>query len=192
VSGDYAALTDGELATLARGGRDAAFAALMQRHRRPVYRLIVNNVADADEALDLVQETFLSAHRALGRYDETRSMRTWLAAIALNKCRDWARRRALRRFLWAAKPIDDWADSIASDMPDHGVAAEDRQLLARLRRAIAELPASLREPLVLCAVEEMSQAEAALMLGITVKAVETRVRRARIRLETMLGSGGSK
>ncbi len=186
MSGDHGALSDGDLAVLARSGGEAAFAALMRRHRSRVYRLILNNVADADEALDLVQETFLSAHRALARYDPARPMAAWLAAIALNKCRDWSRRRALRRFLWSARPVEEMADTLADDLPRHDAAAADRQELARLRRAIAALPATLREPLVLCAVEEMSHAEAAAILNLTPKAVETRLRRARIRLREML------
>lgn len=178
---------DGELAALALTGNEPAFARLVQRHRSRVYRLILNSVADPDEALDLVQETFLSAYRALGRYDASRPMTAWLATIALNKCRDFARRRALRRFFFGARPIDDLADTIAANAPDQAIAAEQRQETARLRAAIALLPATLREPLLLCTVEEMRQSDAAALLGISTKAVETRIRRARARLVELLG-----
>jgi RNA polymerase sigma factor CnrH len=187
VRPDYGSLSDGDLATLAVGGADAAYAEIVRRHRSHVYRVILGNVADADEALDLTQETFVSAHGALRRYDPARPMRGWLAAIALNKCRDWGRRRTVRRFFTFARDIDDAAEAIADDRPDPERVAGDRQQLARLRRAIADLPAALREPLVLHAVEGMSQAETASVLRITGKAVETRLRRARIRLEEALG-----
>ncbi|KQN78481.1 RNA polymerase sigma factor [Sphingomonas sp. Leaf62] len=177
---------DGDLAAKALAGSEAAFASLMQRHRSRVYRLILNSVGDPDEALDLVQETFLSAYRALGRYDGSRPMAAWLATIALNKCRDLARRRALRRFFFGARSVDEMADSIATNGPDQAVAAEQRQETARLRAAIAMLPATLREPLLLCTVEEMRQSDAAALLGISTKAVETRIRRARIRLAELL------
>lgn len=183
---DYSALSDGELATLSVAGRDVAFAELVRRHRKAVYRLIIGNVAQADEALDLVQETFISAHRAMARFDGARPMRAWLAAIALNKCRDWARRRAVRRFIWFARPVEEMADVLADDQPGHDIQTADRQELERLRRAITELPASLREPLVLHTVEGMSQAETAAVLSITEKAVETRLRRARIKLNEVL------
>lgn len=184
---DYGSLSDGELATLAVAGGDVAFSELLRRHRSHVYRLIAGNVADADEALDLTQETFVSAHRALRRYDPARPMRAWLAAIAINKCRDWGRRRAVRRFLTFARPIDEVAEAVPAGGPAHDVAAADRQELERLRREIAELPASLREPLVLHTLEGMSQAETATVLSITEKAVETRLRRARIKLAERLG-----
>ena len=184
---DYGSLSDGELATLAVAGGDAAYAEIMRRHRSRVYRLIVGNVADADEALDLTQETFVSAHRALRRYDHARPMPAWLAAIAINKCRDWGRRRAVRRFLTFARPIDEAAEQVPANDTQHDVATADRQELERLRRAVADLPAALREPLVLHTVEGMSQAETAAVLSITEKAVETRVRRARIKLAERLG-----
>jgi RNA polymerase sigma factor CnrH len=179
-------LTDGELAALSIAGRDAAFAEIMRRHREAVYRVALGNTADPDEALDLTQETFVSAHLALRRYDGDRPMRAWLASIALNKCRDWARRRAVRRLFRFATPIDDVADLIADEHPGPETAAADRQSMRRLALAVADLPASLREPLVLHTVEGMSQAETAAILSITQKAVETRLRRARIKLTEML------
>ncbi|WP_298671586.1 RNA polymerase sigma factor [uncultured Sphingomonas sp.] len=182
---DLTALTDGELAALSIAGRDTAFAEIMRRHREPVFRIIAGNIGDRDEALDLVQECFVSAHRALRRYDPDRVMRRWLTTIALNKCRDWRRRRMARRLLLFALPLEGAAE-IAEErsLPDAEVAA--REELARVSRAIAELPAALREPLVLHVLQDMSQAETAATLSISEKAVETRVRRARAKLAERL------
>lgn len=184
---DLAALADGDLASLSAGGDDEAFAEIMRRHRQRVYRLILANVADPDEALDLVQETFVSAHGALRRFDPNRPMSAWLARIAINKCRDWGRRRAVWRLFGLATPLDEVADLHADDRPLPDAEAADRADLQRLSRAVAKLPASQREPLVLCAVDGLSQAEAATLLSISEKAVETRIRRARARLAEMLG-----
>lgn len=182
---DLAVLSDGELATLSIAGREAAFGEIVRRHRSALYRLVLGNVGDADEALDLVQETFIAAHRALARYDAARSMRAWLATIAINKCRDWGRRRTLRRFFTFARPLDE-ADHVLDERPGADVEAIDHQELARLRRAIAALPATLREPLVLHLLDGRSQAETATILSITEKAVETRIRRARLKLTEQL------
>ena len=186
---NFEALTDGELATLALAGRDRAFAEIMQRHRGALYRIVVGNVGDPDEALDLVQESFLSAHRALSRYDETRSMRGWLATIAVNKCRDWGRRRAVRRVFAFARRIDDVAEQVPIDLPGQDVTAADRQDLAKVAHAVTELPEKLRETLVLRAIEGLSQAEVAAILGISDKAVETRLYRARAALSRAVGRG---
>ena len=81
MSLDLSALTDGELATLSIAGRQAAFAEIMHRYRQPVFRLARACAGDADEALDLTQETFVAAHQALPRYDAARPMRAWLSAM---------------------------------------------------------------------------------------------------------------
>lgn len=186
---DLTALTDGELAALSIAGRDTAFAEIMRRHREPLYRIIGNNIGDADEALDVVQESFVAAHRALVRYEPDRPMRRWLVTIALNKCRDWRRRRAVRRLFTFALPLDDTSNQVAEDRALPDAEAADREEMARLSRAIAELPTALREPLILHTIDQLSQAETAAILSISEKAVETRIRRARAKLAERLGRG---
>lgn len=176
------ALSDGELAALSLAGRQAAFAEIMRRHAPAVFRLIRAHLGDSDEALDLSQDTFVAAHQALRRYDQQRPMRTWLSAIALNKCRDWGRKRRVRRFLSFTAPVGAEAETIADDQVAVDDATGDRQELDRVRRAIAELPAALKEPLVLHTIEGLSQADTAVVLSISEKAVETRLYRARAKL----------
>jgi RNA polymerase sigma factor (sigma-70 family) len=182
VSLDWTTLSDGELAVLSQAGRQLAFAELVRRYEEVVFRLARSCLGSTDDALDLTQETFISAHQALSRYDEARSMRIWLSAIALNKCRDLARKQKVRRFLSFASPLTEEADAIADDRVAVDDATADRQELDHVTRLIAALPATLKEPLVLRTIEGLSQAETADVLGITQKAVETRVYRARARL----------
>lgn len=174
-------LDDAALVSLHRAGRRAAFATLMTRHKQPLYRLIVAQTGDADDALDLLQETFVAAHGALARFDPERSLRAWLARIAINKCRDWQRRRRVRHFLSRVLPIEA-GERVVDPLADAEAQAIGRDELAQTLAGIARLPAALREPLLLCTVDELSHAEAGEALGITAKAVETRVRRARAAL----------
>lgn len=182
---DPDALDDAALVALHLRGapamRQPAFAALMRRHKRSLYRLVVAQTGDADEALDLVQESFVAAHGALARYDPARSLRAWLARIAINKCRDWHRRRQVRRFLTRVLPIEA-GERIADPAADAEAQAIGRDDLAQTLARIARLPAALREPLLLCGVDDLSHAEAAEALGISAKAVELRIRRARAAL----------
>ncbi|WP_445192824.1 RNA polymerase sigma factor [Sphingomonas sp. Tas61C01] len=182
MSLDWTSLTDGELATLSIAGRQAAFAEIMRRYRQPVFRLARACTGEPDEALDLVQETFVAAHHALSRYDAERSMKAWLSTIAINKCRDWGRKRTVRRFLSFALPIDGQAEAVVDEEPAADAAASDRQELDRVTRAIATLPMNLKEVLVLRTIEGLSQAETAEVLGVSQKAIETRLYRARARL----------
>jgi RNA polymerase sigma-70 factor (ECF subfamily) len=177
--------TDAELAARAAGGEEAAFSALMRRHKDRLYRLIRRHVGDADEAYDVLQESFVSAWGALTRFDPARPFYVWLTRIALNKCRDRGRRLLVRRLIGGAAPLDAARD-VVDLTPSAEATAADRQALARLDRAIAELPAKLKEPLILTAIDELSQAQAADILGVSVKTVETRVYRARQKLAAAL------
>lgn len=174
--------SDGELAALSIVDRNRAFPVLMRRYEPRIYRVVRGLVGDPDEALDIVQETFVAAYLALRRYDPERPFGAWVTRIALNKCRDWGRRRAVRRLFAFAAPLEDRALDVAADIVATDDALHDRQILARVSRALPSLPAKLKEPLILCAVDGLSQAEAAATLGISEKAVETRIRRARVAL----------
>lgn len=185
MSLDLSHCSDGELAALARTGRDDVFRELLARYKTPVFRLIRHHVGDADEAMDLSQESFVAAFAAIDRYDGDRPFRIWIARIALNKCRDWARRRAVRSFFTRALPLED-AHDVAAETPAPDIEAGDRAELARVRRAMSGLPHNLREVLVLRGIEELSQSETAELLKVSEKTVETRLYRARTRLRAML------
>ncbi len=179
-----AALARGPDAVLVRGalaGDPQAERALVERHREAVYRLARTATGDAEEAFDITQDAFIAAFGALSRYDPTRSFRGWIAAITLNRCRDWARRRVVRRFLGLPLP-DNAAEWIADDAPSPETQAADRAALAATARAIAALPSSLKDVLILRTIEGLSQQETAAALGISAKAVETRLYRARQKL----------
>lgn len=181
--------SDGELAARSARGEAHAFALLMRRHKQPLYRFVRRYVGDPDEAYDLVQETFAAAWRALDRFDPSRPFDTWLRRIALNKCRDWSRRRLVRRLLRAdpgaaAAEIEAAADPAST--PE--AALLETETVRRLDRAIADLPPALKEPLLLTVFEGLSQQAAADVLGVSPKAVETRVYRARRRLAAAVGA----
>ena len=89
----------------------------------------------------------------------------------------------MRRFFFGAAPLEA-ADSARLSTPDRDSAHQER--LAALDAAIATLPPTLKEPLLLTVFEHMSQAEAASMLRISLKAVETRVYRAKQKLREKL------
>lgn len=181
--------SDAVLAARALKGDRSAFNHIVRRNQEPLYRFIRRYVGDADEAYDLLQETFVSAWQALGRYDPARPATTWLRRIALNKCRDWGRRRAVRKFFYAAKTLDE-----TTPLPDPSASANPEDniefALTGLDRAIAALPAQLKEPLLLTAFEGFSHAAAGETLGISAKAVETRVYRARKLLAEALKADG--
>jgi RNA polymerase sigma-70 factor (ECF subfamily) len=138
--------SDPALVARAIRGDQAGFGLLMQRHKGWLYRFVRRSVPDAEEAFDVVQESFAAAWAALSRYDPGRPFDAWLRRIALNKCRDRARKTAVRRvlfgFLGAAERPAEPVDPAAA--PDE--AAARRRALSRLETPIAALPQGLKEP----------------------------------------------
>lgn len=174
---------DAHLVAAVLGGDEAAFTLLMRRHKDALYRLVRRYVGEPEESYDLVQEAFVSAWESLASFDRTRSFPTWLKRIALNKCRDWSRRRAVRRFFFGARSLETSHEAISGPPVD---ASHDEPALAALDRAIATLPANLKVPLLLTVFEGMSHREAGEVLKLSPKAVEARVYRARQALAQQL------
>lgn len=175
---------DAALVARALSGDQSGYVGLMARHRDAVYRLARAHAGEAD-ALDVTQASFIAAFDALGRYDVALPFRPWLMRIAMNKCRDRARRRAVRAFFTRARPIDE-AFAVADSAPSPEQQAGDRHMLKLTENAVASLPSALKEALILCAIEGMAQEDAARLLGISPKAVEMRLYRARAALRTKM------
>lgn len=88
--------TDAATVALARDGDSEAFRALVERHSRAVYRLAHRMTGSAQDAEDVVQETFLKAYRQLGRFESRANFSTWLHRIAVNCSIDLIRSRPHR------------------------------------------------------------------------------------------------
>lgn len=169
-------------------GEDAALDALMQRHGRAVHRLLLGLLEDPQDALDLTQETFVRVYQARHRFRSRDRFVPWLFTIATNLARNRIRwRRRHPTVPWEPDPTgpeDPCAGTGRSPDCVEPVHSPSDIVLSReraeaVRQAVAKLPPELREAVVLCEWEELSQAEAAAILGTTAKAVESRLYRAR-------------
>jgi len=153
-----------------------------------LYRLISRYVGDPDEALDLTQETYTAAWLAIRRYDPRRPFGAWLRTIALNKCRDWSRRRRVRHMVRGVMGLDaPDARAVGDGTPPAEDRVDDRRRLQRLETALRELPDGQRAPLLLAVLEGRSHAEIGHILSLSPKAVELRIARARKALADRLG-----
>jgi RNA polymerase sigma factor CnrH len=181
--------TDAQLVRRALAGEERAFTLLMRRHKDGLYRFARRYTGDADEAYEVVQLTFISAWKALARFQTARAFDVWLRAIALNKCRDRARRVKVRRLVFGSPPEreDEMAEP-PSPAPGPDIQISDRDELRAASEAIATLPHGLKAPLILTAIDGLTMAEAAQVLGMTAKAVENRLYRARRALTEALGA----
>jgi len=160
----------------ARQGDEQAFAELVEAYQRPVFNLCYRMLGDAGEAEDAAQESFLRAHRNMRRYDPTRSFSTWLLSIASHYCIDQLRRRRLP--VDSLEELEPWEEA-----PDPGPGPETavarREGREAARALLARLGPQDRAVVVLRYWDDLSTEEIAGALSLTVKAVKSRLHRAR-------------
>ena len=177
---------DVDLVAQARKGRGQAFNLLMRRHSPMVVRYLTRLLGNMDDAQDAAQETFVALHRNLHRFDPNRTFVAWLFHIARNKGRDALRKRTAMRWLGS----DDSMEHFASTAPAPDIEVADRQTLEQVDGAIRDLPEGLKTPLLLSAIEGLTHAEIGTVMGLTPKAVEVRIYRARSRLRDSSTANG--
>lgn len=170
-------------------GDETALAALMSRYERPLYAFLVRHVGAGADADDLFQETWIRVARHAGRYDPARPFTTWLFQIAVNLCRDRARRRAARPEEVHADPAGDAGTVAAGDDPEQSFVRAERA--ADVRTALAALPDAQREVVLLRYHHELSEEEVAAIAGIPRGTVKSRLHAALKRLRALLQANES-
>ena len=174
-------MEDQELVWLeqARRGDQAAFSRLVGAYQGPVYNLCYRMLSNATEAEDAAQETFMRMYTKLHTYQPERKLSSWVLSIASHYCIDRLRRR---RGQWLSLDDEPVAATLAS--PNRG--PEDLALRSESRdevqRLVDMLPAAYRVPLVLRYWYDLSYAEIADVMGLTIQAVKSRLHRARLQV----------
>jgi RNA polymerase sigma-70 factor (ECF subfamily) len=176
------AMPDLEVIRRVLAGETSLYELLMRRYNRLLFRLARGVVSDDDEARDVAQEAYLLAYRKLDQFRGPDGFKSWLAQIALNE----ARRRLRRPVLLVDAHDDAVVDlhALQSDEPEFDAMSCEAQKI--IEAAIDALPADFREVFMLRAVEQLSIAESAELLGIKQATVKTRFHRARTLLRLAL------
>lgn len=183
---------DRALMARVQAGDEAAFGVLMERWERPVKSVIGRIVLNASEAEELAQETMVRVWQQREKFQAGAEVRPWVLAIAVNLARNrlrwWRRRPEVALEDWCAAGEGERERGGEGESGSRGVGGdlERKERAGAVRDAIAALPVELREAIVLFEFEEMSQAEIAVTVGASVKAVEARVARAREKLRVAL------
>lgn len=172
---------DTELVEAARrGDRDAA-EALLELHELLVFRTCRRLLPQGEDVEAAVQETFLRALRSLSRFTGEGSFGSWLAAIAVNLCRDRLRRRRLVPFLPLETHDEDGTDPLGvvpSSDPNPERVAMARQAVHRLHGEVARLPRRQQEVFTLRFFVGLDLWGIATALGVDVGTVKTHLHRA--------------
>jgi RNA polymerase sigma-70 factor (ECF subfamily) len=170
------AWTDEELVARSKDGDADSFNQLILRWERPIYALAYRTIGREEDARDIVQETFLRAFRALPGFKGQSKFSSWLYRIALNLCRDWARRQRRTPTVQMPEGID--VIELASEQ---GPVESIEDLVARreIGRAVAEamkiLPDEQRTAIILKEYHGLTFQEIADLQNCPLSTVKTRL-----------------
>ena len=181
--------TDTVLIQRWQNGDSEAFDELYTQHAPAIYRLGWAMLQQAQAAEDVVQETFLRAHKARRRFDPSRAgLGTWLYQIALNYCRSHLRRKRLLTVPWLHQTDE------MPDFPDGRPGPESNALRSEYQRllweAVQNLSTPLREVITLHYYMELPAVEIAVMLKCPEGTIYSRLHNARRRLAEVLADKG--
>lgn len=166
--------SDEELIVKVGQGDIRAFEALVSRHQKAALRAARRFGFDSQEAEDLAQESFLIIFRKANQYEPKASFKTWFFTILLNLCRNAVKKK--KPLYFDTPPIEVIERAGSDDLAEQ---FERRQIQQALANAIAKLPENQRAAFILCHYENFSYAEAAKTIGVSIKAVESLLVRAK-------------
>ncbi len=184
---------DLDLVREAREGSTKAYEELVARHQRRAFNVAYRILGDYDEALDLTQDAFLQAYRALPGFRGESRFTRWLLTITVNLCRNkikYWRRRARSRTVSLDDPIRCDDSEIRRDPPDPSPSVLDslsgRQTEEIIREEMMALDEEFRTVLVLRELQDMSYEEIGEIMGLAAGTVKSRLHRGRSMLRDRL------
>lgn len=183
--------TDAQLVRRVQKGDKGAFDLLVLKYQHKIVNLVLRYVRDQDQAMDIAQEAFLKAYRALPRFRGDSAFYTWLYRIAVNTAKNHLaaqRRRPMdvELDLQDSEQYDLHAKLKETDTPEGVTLSEE--LNQTVQRAIEALPEDLRTAIVLREIEGMSYEEIAQTMDCPVGTVRSRIFRARDAIGKKIGN----
>jgi RNA polymerase sigma-70 factor (ECF subfamily) len=189
--GREASVDDRDLVEAAQRGDRDAFKTLFERYHRRAYALAFGVLRHQDDALDVVQDAFIKAHKYLDKFEGTSSFYTWLYRIVMNLCIDHLRkhRRGKPVELDEAKLEEGAADDtllprILGGNP--GRALADKEIRARIDQALGELSENHRTVIVMRELDGLSYEEMATAMGCSKGTIMSRLFHARKNMQRRL------
>ncbi|MEK7408155.1 MAG: RNA polymerase sigma factor [Acidobacteriota bacterium] len=187
-SGD--GIDDAALVSRAQGGDASAFGELVNRHQRKIFRLARNITQNAEDAEDVLQETFLKAYEHLHEFQGHAKFYTWLVRIAVNQALMRLRKRKTDRSVSLDESFDTGEETVTREIAvwagDPEQLCSQEELRGILVSAIEDLPPIFRTVFALRDIDELSTEETATLLNLSIPAVKSRLLRARLHLREKL------
>lgn len=171
-------------------GQSSAFGELVLRYQDRLFNAVLRIVDNPDDALDVVQDTFVNAYVSLASFKGDAEFYTWLYRIAFNNSVSLKRRRKILVSLDGNRDGEGGIDPHdPSEVTQPGVALERSEEDAALQVALNRLSPEHRSVLVLKDIEGLKYEEIAEVVGVPIGTVRSRIHRARLELREMLEPG---
>ncbi len=170
-------------------GSPADFRSIYDRHAAMVFNLCLNYLHNTHDAEDVTQDVFVKVHGRLDHFRGEAEIGTWIYRITVNACLDRLRTRKRRSRFGLHLFLGSDIREDAHEFPQFnhpGVPMEDREATERIMKAIGSLPERQQTALLLKTMDELSQQQIADVMGLSVKAVESLLSRARATLNEKL------
>lgn len=171
-------------------GHDAALNSLMERHSERLFHYLIRQLRSEDDAADAAQEAFVRVYQHRAKFDARQNFSTWLYTIATNLARDRLKWRSRHPQVSMNQPVGEGDNVMGDALPDSNplpdVVLVSNERADAVRDAIAALPEDLRTALILSEYQLLPNAEIANVLRCSVKAIESRIYRAKQRLRERL------
>jgi len=156
-----------------------------------VYNLALQYVQNTEDAEEITQDVFVSVYQSHDKFRLESSIATWIYRITINKSLDHIKsKQRKKRFSFLTSLFSDDSNELRFDPPEFnhpGVQLEDKEAIERIFRHINLLPDNQKTALILHKIEQMTQTEVAEIMGISPKATESLIQRAKTNLAHKLG-----
>jgi len=184
-----ARMSDEELIRAFVDGSEDAFTLLVGKYKNPLVNFVYRILGDYDDALDVVQETFVRLHQKAHTYRPVAKFSTWIYTIASNLAKTDLRRRKWRVPVPARTgDVDSTPRHVFIDGGNRPDGSADRALLSEaVQKALMTLPEQFRQVVVLFYLEDLSYDEICAILRIGMGTLKSRLNRARTMLGHALG-----
>lgn len=177
VVADGAAINEEALVSQAQGGSLEAFSSLVEMYQERAIHAANSFVGNFEDARDIAQDAFVKAYQNLARFEGQSRFYTWFYRILVNSCKDFLRKKKLRRTVsfWTRDEKGDERDGSEAIVSPEATAVEtalSRELGAKIHAALERLPFQQRSAFTLRYLEGLSMEEIAETMGLSVGAVK--------------------
>jgi RNA polymerase sigma-70 factor (ECF subfamily) len=170
---------------------EISFKELFDLYKSKVFNTVISYLQNQEDAEEVTQDVFIEIYRSLSKFKGNSSLSTWIYRIAVNKSIDFLRKKKSKKSLgfFGKLFFDDIPSASKHELKnfDHpGALLEQKENSRLLFKLINDLKANQKTVIILFYIEELSQKQIAEIMGISTKAVELLVRRAKLKLKEKL------